>query len=387
MTANGFKFYPDTVVWEITFACNMRCLHCGTSAGKQRSDELSTDEALALIDELAGLGCTSVTLSGGEPLLRKDWHQLAARLKENGVTSYLITNGYAMTEKTADQILELGIKRVGVSVDGMEDVHNHIRQRTDSYSKCLRAIDIMHEKAVDFCVVSQISNMNIDELDPMHKMLIDHGCKGWRIQMCTTTGRMMERANMVLSLDNYERLIDKLLELKKVGDMHIDVGENIGYYGCKGSQLLDGMPYYGCYAGTRVAGITSNGSVRGCLSMPEQFNEGNIREKSFTEIWNNPEGFAYNRKFTKETASGACHECRYLPLCRGGCATTSVSQSGRRADNPFCMYQIELKKGIAPRDSDETTALLKRFNPEALKEEGASEVTEDLAGESVPASE
>lgn len=255
----------------------------------------------------------------------------------------------------------------------MEATHNHIRQRTDSYVKCLRAIDIFRAKGVEFCVVSQISNMNLGELDNMHKLLVEHGCPGWRIQMCTTTGRMMERANLVLTLDNYEQLVDKLLELKNAGDIYIDVGENIGYYGCKGSQLLDGNPYLGCYAGTRVAGITSNGSVRGCLSMQEEFNEGNIREKSFTEIWNNPDGFVYNRKFTKDTATGDCHDCRYLPLCRGGCATTSVSQTGRRADNPYCMYQIERKQGIAPQDSEDTVALLKRFNPEALEDEQAAE--------------
>jgi len=367
MSNSGFKFYPETVVWEITFACNMRCIHCGTSAGKRRPDELTTDEALGLIDELTNLGCKSITLSGGEPLMRNDWRLLAARIKENGLTSYLITNGYALTPADVDEFLRLGFKRVGVSVDGMESIHNHIRQRPDSFAKCLRAIDLMRDRGVDFCVISQVSNLNLGELDALHRLLVDHECPGWRIQMCTSTGRMMEHANMVLSLENYERLVDKLLELRRDGDIFIDVGENIGYYGCKGSELIDGNAYFGCYAGLRVAGIASNGNVKGCLSMPEQFVEGNIRDSSFTEIWNNPDGFAYNRKFTQDTASGACHDCRYLPLCRGGCATTSVAQTGRRADNPFCMYQIELKQGIEPRDSEETIALLQRFNPDALK--------------------
>jgi radical SAM protein with 4Fe4S-binding SPASM domain len=334
MSTESFKFYPDTVVWEITFACNMRCIHCGTSAGKRRPDELTTDEALKLIDELTALECKSITISGGEPLLREDWKLLAKRMKENGLTTYLITNGFAMTEENADDFLQLGFKRIGVSLDGMEKIHNHIRNNPNSFKKCLRSIDILADKGVEFCVVSQISDMNLGELDAMHKMLVDHRCKGWRIQMCTVTGRMQEHSDLALSLDKYEQLVDKLLELQRAGDIFIDVGENIGYYGCKGSELSDGNPYYGCYAGLRVAGIESNGNIKGCLSMPEQFVEGNIRESSFTEIWNNPEGFAYNRKFTQDTASGACHDCRYLPMCRGGCATTSVSQTDCRADNP-----------------------------------------------------
>lgn len=368
---NGFKFYPDTVVWEITFACNMRCIHCGTSAGVKRPDELSTEEALNLIDELAELGCKSITLSGGEPLMRKDWRDLAQRIKDKNITSYLISNGFALTEEIADDFLKLGFKRIGISVDGMEEIHNRIRQRPDSFDKCMNAIDILTQKGVDYCVITQVSNMNLGELDAMYEMLVEKGCPGWRIQMTTPTGRMQEHANMILTLDNYEKMIDKLLQMKKEGKVYIDVGENIGYYGCKGSEVLDGNPYFGCYAGIRVAGIESNGDIKGCLSMPEQFVEGNIRDSSLTEIWNNPDGFAYNRKFNQDTAAGACHDCRYLPLCRGGCTTTSVAQSNCRADNPYCMYQIELKKGIEPQESEGLVNLLKRFNPDLFEEKQA----------------
>jgi radical SAM protein with 4Fe4S-binding SPASM domain len=177
--------------------------------------------------------------------------------------------------------------------------------------------------------------------------------------MTTVTGRM-ER-DFVMDLKEYEYLIDKILEYKKDDRMLVDVGENIGYYGCKGTKLLDNNPYLGCYAGTRVAGICSNGDVKGCLSMQPEFVEGNIRERSFTEIWNDPTKFLYNRTFTKDSAEGPCHDCRYLPLCRGGCTTTSVSASGCRANNPFCMWQIEQKRGVEPIETELINDLLKRF--------------------------
>lgn len=358
---NDFKFYPASVVWEITFACNMRCIHCGTSAGKRRPDELSTDEALSLVDELASLGSEAITISGGEPLLRDDWPLIARRIKEKGVKAYLITNGYAVTADDAKLMAEIGMNNVGVSFDGTEKTHNFIRQRPDSYERVLRAMGLFREHGVRFCAVSQVSNINLGELDQMKDILIEHGCKVWRIQMTTTTGRMKGLADMILSLENYPKLIDKILEIQTDERIKVDVGENIGYYGCKGTELRDGWPYFGCYAGMRVAGIESNGNVKGCLSMPEEFVEGNTREKSFTEIWNNPDGFAYNRKFTRDTATGACHECQYLGLCRGGCATTSVSQTGERANNPYCSYQMELKKGIQPQDSEMVREIFIRF--------------------------
>ncbi len=340
----------------------MRCLHCGTSAGKIRPDELSKQEAFGLIDELAALGCEELTLSGGEPLLRPDWRELAAHVVEKGVKSYIISNGYAVTKDIINDFRQLGFTNVGVSFDGTAKTHNYIRQRDDSWTKVVRAMEMMTEEGVPYCVVSQISNINLDELDAMHDILVKIGAKQWRIQMTTSTGRMKDRRELVMSLENYPRFIRKIIDLKKDDRVQINAGENIGYYGCMGYDLLGkNNVYLGCYAGTRVAGICSNGNVKGCLSMQEQFVEGNIRNSSFTEIWNNPNGFAYNRKFTKETATGFCHDCRYLPLCRGGCTTTSVSASGERANNPFCIYQIEKQQGIKCEDPSNISQLLENI--------------------------
>jgi len=367
-----FKFYPQIVVWEITFACNMRCLHCGTAAGKKRPDELTTDEALNLIDELAALGCESLILSGGEPFLRPDWRQLAERTVKDGIKCGIISNGYAITKEIVDDMERLKIGKVGISFDGSEKIHNHIRQRDDSWKKAYESMKMMSENGhVKFVAVSQISNINLDDMDEIHKALLDVGCKEWRIQMTTNTGRMMEHNNLVLTLDKYPQLIDKILEIKKDKRMYVDVGENIGYYGCKGYELLDGGIYCGCYAGMRVLGIESNGSIKGCLSMPEQFVEGNIRDSSLTEIWNNPDGFAYNRKFTRESAAGECYNCKYLPICRGGCATTSVSATGHRANNPYCIYQMEMKQGITCEDSPRVLELLEPFKEAMLEPDRA----------------
>jgi len=366
----GYKFYPHAVVWEITFACNMRCLHCGTAAGKIRPDELTTDEALKLIDELCELGAVDVTLSGGEPLLRKDWPQLAERLHQGGARPYIITNGYAVNEEIVDQFAKVRFYNIGFSLDGPEKTHNYIRQREDSFDRVVNSLRLCaeHPDIKKFCALSQVSNINLDELDEIRNLLVDIGVPQWRIQMTTCTGRMAEHSNLVMSMDNFPRFIDKVLELKQDKEIEIDVGENIGYYGCKGTQLWDDSPYFGCFAGTRVLGIESNGDIKGCLSMPEQFVEGNVRDSSLTEIWNNPDNFSYNRKFTRESASGFCRECKYLPLCRAGCTTTAVGASGERGNNPYCIYRWECENGIRCEDNEVIRGVLDRVYSE-LKED------------------
>jgi len=366
----GYDFYPQAVVWEITFACNMRCLHCGTAAGKRRPDELTTDEALRLADELAELGAVDITLSGGEPLMRKDWAQIAERIRDNGMHHYIITNGWSVTPETVDEFARVNFYNVGVSFDGVKKTHNYIRQREESYDKVLNAFDLMaaHDGVRKFCALTQVSNINLDELDEIHDILVDHGVPQWRIQMTTCTGRMAEHANLVMSLDNFPRFVDKVIELKKDKSIDIDVGENIGYYGCQGMMLQDNNPYFGCFAGTRGVGIESNGNIKGCLSMPEEFVEGNIRDSSLTEIWRDPDKFAYNRKFTRESADGFCKTCKYLPLCRAGCATTAYGATGCRGDNPYCTYRVEQAMGIKSEDDEFIASLLDKVY-EVIKEE------------------
>jgi len=337
----------------------MRCIHCGTAAGKQRADELTHDEAIALIDELAELGTESITISGGEPLLRKDWRDLALRMRERGVKPYMITNGFAVTPEIVQDMKQIGFTNIGVSLDGTEPTHNYIRANEKSFKRAVEAMGMMRDAGVRFCAITQVSNINLDELDEIRKILTDVSCPAWRIQMTTPTGRMPRE--MVLSLDKYPVLVDKILEYQKKEGIHIDIGENVGYFGCKGTELMGGQAYFGCYAGTRVAGIESNGDIKGCLSMPEEFVEGNIRDGGFARVWNNPDGFAYNRKFTRETADGACRECDFLPLCRGGCATTSWAATKSRANNPYCIYQIEKSQGIAPPEHEGISELLERF--------------------------
>jgi radical SAM protein with 4Fe4S-binding SPASM domain len=116
---------------------------------------------------------------------------------------------------------------------------------------------------------------------------------------------------------------------------------NIGFH----SQYIPALNSYGkwkgCWAGKTVLGIQSNGNVKGCLALPDNFIEGNIRERNIVDIWNDPNTFAYNRTFTTNDIGMNCRKCPYQETCKGGCLTRSNAVTGMSYNDPYCFYQIE----------------------------------------------
>ena len=137
-------------VWEITLKCNLACSHCGSRAGDERVEELSTAEALHLVRQLAEVGIQEVSLIGGEAFLRKDWLELAEAITKAGMACTMTTGGYGISEATAERMAHAGIKAVSVSVDGLEKTHNGLRGRPKSFQYCLETMK--HLQAVDILV-------------------------------------------------------------------------------------------------------------------------------------------------------------------------------------------------------------------------------------------
>ncbi|MCU0536683.1 MAG: radical SAM protein, partial [Hydrococcus sp. Prado102] len=120
-------------VWEITLKCNLACSHCGSRAGRARTKELSTEEALNLVEQMAQVGIKEVTLIGGEAFLRPDWLQIARSINQAGMRCTMTTGGYGITLETARQMKEAGIATVSVSIDGLEETHDRLRGKKGSW--------------------------------------------------------------------------------------------------------------------------------------------------------------------------------------------------------------------------------------------------------------
>lgn len=330
----------ETAVWEITLRCNMACLHCGSQADAiARNSELTTAEALDLIEQLAELGCRKVTFSGGEPFLREDWAILAQRVKLLGMEIAFISNGLAITDEVLMILHSMDIKSVSLSLDGLENTHDMIRNRKGAFKHVEWLISQPRSKNVVRGVVSSIHKDNFGELDRMLDFLIKHKIPTWQIQMAAPFGRMPKE--LCLNYQEFKQLIDWIATKRKKYQnvMTIKAADCMGYH--HKSTSYQGS-WQGCMAGVKAIGIESNGNIKGCLSLQgDCFIEGNIRKTPLKDIWTNKEAFKLNRRFEKSMLEGPCQKCAFGAVCRGGCTSVAFAFTKNFYNNPYCMYALE----------------------------------------------
>ena len=343
--------WPLTVcVWELTLACNARCVHCGSDAGRSRAKELDTKEALALVAELASLGCKSVTFSGGEPLLRADWPELARAVRAAGIRLEIITNGLLAAEQ-ADAIADAGFWAVTFSIDGPTAVHDHLRGDEGCLAQTLRGARALRERGIRIGAVTQINHRNLLRLEDTLDVLVENGFSGWQLQLTMPHGRARdsEQESLCLRPDELPALESKLVALQTRAPFFVQAADNIGYMGRHEPKLRTGRALWercwqGCAAGLEVVGITSDGTVRGCLSLPTGVaDEGNLRERSLALVWNDPRAFSYNRAFSRADLGPGCSDCAFGEICRGGCQSLGWATTGKFHHNAHCIFAASRK--------------------------------------------
>lgn len=336
---------PHTVVWEYTLRCNSRCIHCGSDASSPRRDELTSEEALDLVDQMADVGFRRVFLSGGEPTLRKDWFQTAQRIQERGMELGLLSNALAWTDETIDQVASLNMYGVGFSVDGERETHDFCRGAPGSHDKIFDAVRKLKRLDQVICIITAINKRNLPELVQLRNRMIIYEIDAWQLQMASPMGRMAEHMDLVLSEEEYYRLGEFVVETREqLVNMNIGAADCMGYYGKLEKGLRDsGWP--GCGAGIWGIGIESDGGVKGCLSIrTARAVEANIRDQSLREIWKNPENFKYNRNFELSDLKGECAHCEKGERCKGGCSSQSIAFYDEFHRAPYCFLRFEKRQ-------------------------------------------
>lgn len=342
------KYYPYSVNIEITLACNMRCLHCGATAGKARKDELTIDEFKKLFKDLKSLSCQEVCLLGGEPFLRKDWYEIAKIATDYGLSVIFITNGYIVNKKIVEKLKKIGkIDRIGVSIDGGEaKIHDKIRGREKGFEKAWEAALKLRDAGFETGVITTVSKLNFSSLEKLKEKIYKENLT-WQIQMASPQGERFDK-EFVLSLKEFYQLGLMISNWRReipIEDLPVCGSHDIGYFSSYFSNYSELPNWQGCAAGLYTLGILSNGQVKGCLSQHDNFIEDSIRKRSIIDIWNDENLFLRNRKFNPNLLEGYCKNCNYGEICKGGCSNLSYTITGSLYNNPYCFHSIE-QRGI-----------------------------------------
>ena len=341
------EYRPRYGVWELTNACNAKCLHCGSHSGTCRENELTLEECLRVCDELKEVGCERITIIGGEFFLHPHWDIICKRLIENGVTPAPLTNGLLLNEKNIAKLKDMGITKIGVSIDGIGEIHNYLRGVPGLFDKLIANMKRAQAEGFRVAVVTAISKVNLHQLDEMFEFMKNNDVSIWQLQMVEAIGVANKNPELEMKLEDAYHLAKKIANFRRQKDLKIVTGDNIGYF-CSFEPMIRDHPFCGCAAGRQVIGIEANGNIRGCLSVysrPET-TEGNVRERSLKEIWNDPEKFVQYRYRKVEQLTGFCAECKYNDLCRAGCSSLTYSLTGSFFENPFCLFKYEVENGL-----------------------------------------
>ena len=351
---------PHLCVWELTLACDHRCLHCGPRAGEARPDELTTEEALDLVQQIADLGVGEVVLIGGEAYLRNDFILIARAIREAGMACTMTTGGLGLTAKRAEAMVEAGIQSVNVSIDGLEASHDHVRNREGSWRRAFQALANVRAAGGRVCVNTQLNRRSQHELPELLELLAEAGISAWQLQITCAHGNAVENADIVLQpydyLELFEVLDQVVIRARELGIV-IWPGNNLGYFGPLEQNLRREQKKYsghftGCNAGKRTLSIESNGMIKNCPSLGGKLNTGgSIREHSLKDLWARAPELTYFRHRTVDDLWGYCGECYYADVCMGGCTAASEPLLGRPGNNPFCYHRaLEMdKQGLRER--------------------------------------
>ncbi len=343
---------PIYAVWEITLACDLACRHCGSRAGRDRPDELTTAEALDLVAQMGRLGVKEVTLIGGEAYLRDDWLLLVRAIRDLGIPVSMTTGGRGLTPELIANAQAAGLSAISVSIDGDEETHDRLRGVAGSYRSALEAMRAARERGLRVACNTQINRLSAPLLEGILETVASLGVRAWQIQLTVPMGRAADEPEILLQPYDLLEVFPRLAALKKRCDelkVMFWPGNNIGYFGPYES-VIRGHYLRGhggsCGAGKATLGIEANGAIKGCPSLPtERWTGGNIRDDSLEAIWERSEPLRYMRDRTLDDLWGFCRSCYYAEECMSGCTWTSFVTLGKPGNNPFCHHRaIELSK-------------------------------------------
>jgi radical SAM protein with 4Fe4S-binding SPASM domain len=269
------------------------------------------------------------------------------------------SGGLNLTEARIKSAVDAGLQALGISVDGLREVHDKLRGVKGSFDAAFKALKAVQKFGISSSVNTQISSLVIPQLRELMELFIDAGAKSWQVQLTVAMGRAADHPELLLQPYELLELMPLLAELYQEGadrGFLLLPGNNIGYFGPYESLWRgsgdDRIHWTSCNAGQNTLGIEADGTIKGCPSLPTSpYAGGNIRDRNLKEIWWKTDELSLNRARTTAELWGFCGSCYYADVCKAGCTWTTHVLFGRAGNNPYCHHRaLELsKQGLRER--------------------------------------
>jgi radical SAM protein with 4Fe4S-binding SPASM domain len=364
---------PFLVVWNFTHVCNLKCKHCYQDARQALPSELTTEESKKLIDELSDAGVILLAFSGGEPLMRKDFYEVASYAHKRDMHVSLASNGTLITRDAAQNLMDAGIDYLEVSIDGKSAAeHDAMRGIPGAFDRSVAGIRNALDAGVFACIATTVTRDNVDQIDEIRDLGKELGVKRIIYFNFIPTGRGADIMEKDMTPRQREEFLKHILENAKKGELPEELttapqiariavekeekeGIPVGHLhlgrALRGKTRMLADFIGGCGAGRLYCGIEPTGTIQPCVFMPVQL--GNIRNQSFLDIWHNSPELKQLRD--RENLTGSCGNCKNKYIC-GGCRARAWAYYGDlNAPDPGCTRnQIYWDNLRSDRDSART---------------------------------
>ncbi len=303
---------PICLTWEITYACNLQCVHCLSSSGTRDPRELSTDQAKAVLDELRDLQVFYINIGGGEPMIRKDFFEILDHAETNNIGVKFSTNGTYITAENARRLAAMNYLDIQISLDGVDAITNDAVRGKGSYATAIAAMNHLRDANFgQFKISVVVTRHNVDQLDAFKALADSYGAQ-LRITRLRPSGR---------GADTWDELHPTQQQQRQIYDWLMKHGENVltgdSFFHLNAfGESLPGLNL--CGAGRVVCLIDPIGDVYACpFVIHDQFKAGSLlSDGGFTKVWKESNLFLSLREPESE---GACSACGSYDACQGGC--------------------------------------------------------------------
>ncbi|MBM3214328.1 radical SAM protein [Candidatus Poribacteria bacterium] len=354
------------VVWNCTQRCNLRCIHCyANSRNQEYPGELTTDEAMRFMDDLAAYKVPTVLFSGGEPLMRPDLFEIAEHARGVGLRAVLSTNGTLIDDETADRIRDAGFTYAGISLDGIGAVHDRIRGVKGAFEDTLEGLRRVRDRGVRVGLRFTVHAKNVQELPAIFELMAQESIPRCCIYHLAYAGRGEKLSRYDLTPEETRSALDLIFEQARLFhqrgidldlltvDNHTD---NAYLYmrlreddPDRAEDVLKLLQWNGGnQSGIAIAAVDPRGNVH-----PDQFSWehtfGNVRERAFGDIWmDRTHPYLAILKDRKSHLKGRCAVCKWQGICNGNLRIRAESYFGDPlAPDPGC-YLTDEECGIQP---------------------------------------